>query len=139
MIFLDSSVVVHAAGNIGYAWAVAVLRGAGCGGRRYVTDSICLQEIAETMGDILRPEQARLCLQAAQSLVFEVLPVDERDLRAAGALAAEAPGASPRVRLHAAVMRRHGLDAFCAVRESGYLLVPGLHPAETASLNITLE
>ncbi len=126
--FLDASVVAHAAGNIGYAWAVRVLRSGLTDAAPLVADALCLQELEESMEVLLDPDHAGLAAQIFHSAVREVMPVTRRDFVRSREIARQAPGASPRECLHAAVMEHAGIGAVCAVLESNYATVAGLRP-----------
>lgn len=126
VIFLDSSVAVHAAGSIGYTWAVQVFQAPPEAGVTLVTDTLCIQEVDDLVARLSGTVSARHAVSALQAAVDSVLSVTAEDFDAVPAIAREVPGLSPREGCHVAVMRRFGATAVCSSWETGYERVPGL-------------
>lgn len=124
--FLDTSVIAHAAGNVGYAWAVTVLQRGLSRSVPFAADALSLQEAEEVLTDAAGAHKGRLATEMYHSAVTEVLPVTVEDFSRAREIARTNSNTSPRECLHAAVMQRNGIGVVCAVRETDYAGVAGL-------------
>ncbi|MCG8346995.1 MAG: PIN domain-containing protein [Chloroflexales bacterium] len=120
LVFLDSSVVVHAAGNIGYTWAVAILNQGLTREQALVTDTLCLQEVEDILSHLLEPDQVIHALEVYRAAVTEVIAVTADDFAQSRVLRRRYAHVSPRECLHAAVMQRANICKVCAVTESTY-------------------
>lgn len=137
--FLDTSVVVHAAGNIGYAWAVAVLRYGLAQPNDLVTDALNIQEVGDILSAVIHPRQATVAAQALQAAVQRVLPVTVEDLNRAHAIHKEGRELTPRESLHLAVMERAGVKKVCSVGESGYHTWPDVQILSLLERSIRMD
>ena len=124
--FLDTSVIAHAAGNIGYAWAVTVLQRGMSRSVLFVTDALSILELEEALTAIQDARRGALAARVFQAAVSEVVSVTVQDLSAAREIARLTPALSPRECVRVAIMQRKNIDSICAVLETGYANVEGL-------------
>ena len=86
---------------------------------RLVTDTEVFQEILHRYTAIARKDAIDPAWTALAGLVDEVLPIEMEDCEGAKDLIMEIEGLSARDALHAAVMRRHGVERILSF-DSGF-------------------
>jgi predicted nucleic acid-binding protein len=94
-------------------------------GGRLVTDAGVLQEILHRYYAIRRPDAIQPAFDALLGVVDEVFPIERRDVDQAKELLLGLPGLSARDAVHAAVMRRRGVERLLSFDE-GFDRVVGI-------------
>jgi predicted nucleic acid-binding protein len=92
---------------------------------RLVTDAEVLQEILHRYAAIARRDAIAPAFEALLSVVDEVFPIELADVERARDVLLAAAQLSARDALHAAVMRRHGVEAILTF-DAGFDVVPGI-------------
>ncbi len=92
---------------------------------RLVTDAEVLQEILHRYAAIARRDAIAPAFEALLSVVDEVLPIELADVERARDVLLAAPQLSARDALHAAVMRRHGVEAILTF-DVAFDVLPGI-------------
>jgi predicted nucleic acid-binding protein len=94
-------------------------------GERLITDAEVLQEICHRYTSIGRPTAIQPTFDAILGTVDEVLPIDRAIAEAAKDIVLRYGSVSARDAVHAAVMRRHGIDRIMSF-DRGFDVLPGL-------------
>jgi uncharacterized protein len=94
-------------------------------GERLVTDAEVLQEICHRYAAVRRLDMIQLAFDAILELVDEVLPIEREDVEAAKDLLLRYTSLSARDAVHAAVMRRHGIERIMTF-DRGFDAIPGI-------------
>jgi predicted nucleic acid-binding protein len=112
MIFVDSNVPMYLVGadHPNKAEARRRLERAVIDGEALVTSAEVLQEILHRYVAINRPEAIAPAFAALLDVVDVVHPIEAADVQSARSLVERRIAVSARDALHAAVMRRHGVD-----------------------------
>lgn len=118
-VFLDSSLVFFASGQIGYRWAVKVMYMVAARKARFVVGTLFFQEILDRMEYLVEREKGEFLFRESLRLMEEIEETTEADFKKSHELFKKYPQVSPRVLLHAATMSRLGIDRFCATFASG--------------------
>ncbi len=105
--------------------AQRVLETALSAGERLVTDAEVLQEICHRYAAIDRTDMIQRGFDALLGLVDEVLPIERADVEAAKDVLLRYTSLSARDAVHAAVMRRHGIDRIMTF-DRGFDALPGI-------------
>jgi len=92
---------------------------------RLVTDVEVYQEVLHRYVSIRRHDAIDPAIASLDAITDEVLPIDIADVRAARELIASVAGISARDALHAAVMRRAGIERIFSL-DRGFDACPGL-------------
>ena len=92
---------------------------------RLVTDVEVYQEVLHRYVSIRRHDAINPAIASLDAITDEVLPIDIADVRAARELIASVAGISARDALHAAVMRRAGIERIFSL-DRGFDACPGL-------------
>ncbi len=92
---------------------------------RLVTDAEVLQEICHRYASIARRDMIQPAFDSILGVIDEVLPVDREDAEAAKDIVLGYASLSARDAVHAAVMRRHGIERIMTF-DRGFDALPGL-------------
>lgn len=95
------------------------------GNERLVTDVEVYQEVLHRYVSIRRHDAIDPAIASLDAIADEVLPIHIADVRAARELIASVEGISARDALHAAVMRRAGIERIFSL-DRGFDTCPGL-------------
>ena len=127
MIFLDSNIPMYLVGSAHphKADAQRLLESAIAAGERLVTDAEVLQEILHRYVAIDRRDAIQPAFDAILGVVDEVFPIATADVEGAKSVALGSRELSARDALHAAVMRREGVDRIMSF-DSGFDSLPGV-------------
>lgn len=112
MILIDSNIPMYLVGtpHPHKLDAQRLLETALSAGERLMTDVEVLQEICHRYASIARRDMVQPAFDTVLGVVDEVLPIDREDAEAAKDLVLRYASLSARDALHAAVMRRYGID-----------------------------
>lgn len=127
MIFLDSNIPMYLVGSAHphKADAQRLLESAIAAGERLVTDAEVLQEILHRYVAIDRRDAIQPAFDAILGVVDEVFPIATADVEGAKSVVLGSRELSARDALHAAVMRREGVDRIMSF-DSGFDSLPGV-------------
>jgi predicted nucleic acid-binding protein len=127
VIFVDSNVPMYLVGapHPHKADARRLLERSVADGERLVTDAEVLQEILHRYAAIARRDAIAPAFEALLSVVDEVFPIELADVERARDVLLAVPQLSARDAVHAAVMRRHGVETILTF-DAGFEALPGL-------------
>jgi predicted nucleic acid-binding protein len=127
VIFLDSNIPMYLVGSAHphKADAQRLLESAIAAGERLVTDAEVLQEILHRYVAIDRRDAIQPAFDAILGVVDEVFPITTADVEGAKSVVLGSRELSARDALHAAVMRREGVDRIMSF-DSGFDSLPGV-------------
>ena len=112
MIFVDSNIPMYMVGaaHPSKDVALALVTQSVASGERLVADAEVLQEILHRYVAINRREIMQQAFDTLIGIVDEIYPIEAADVGRAAALLREHASLSARDGIHAAIMRRHGID-----------------------------
>ena len=127
MILVDSNIPMY---RVGAAHphkldALRLIEAALSAGERLVTNAEVLQEICHRYSAIGRRDAIQPAFDAILGVVDEVLPIEHEDVEAAKDLLLRYTSLSARDAVHAAVMRRHGIERIMTF-DRGFDAHPGI-------------
>ena len=127
MILVDSNVPMYLIGapHPNNARARQLLEAAVSLDERLVTDAEVLQEILHRYVAIRRTDAIQPAIDALLSSVDEVIAIEAEDVLAARDILLAAAPLSARDAIHAAIMRRHGIDSILTFDEA-FDRIPGV-------------
>ena len=127
LVFVDANIPMYLVGapHPNRERAQAVLEQCARRGDRLVTDAEVLQEVLHRYLAINRRDAIGPCLDTLLGIVDEVIPVTGDDVLEARRLLLELPALSARDAVHAAVMRRRGVQRLVSF-DRGFDAIVGL-------------
>lgn len=127
MIFIDSNIPMYLVGeeHPNKVRVSELLARFIRGNERLVTDVEVYQEVLHRYVSIRRHDAIDPAIAILDAIADEVLPIHITDVRAARELIASVEGISARDALHAAVMRRAGIERIFSL-DRGFDACPGL-------------
>ncbi len=127
MIFVDSNVPMYLVGapHPHKLDAQLLVENALSTGERLLTDAEVLQEICHRYASIARRDMIQPAFDAILGVVDEVLAVEREDVETAKDILLRYTFLSARDAVHAAAMRRHGINRIMTF-DRGFDSIPGL-------------
>ncbi len=127
MIFVDSNIPMYLVGapHPHKLDAQLLVENALSAEERLLTDAEVLQEICHRYASIVRRDMIQPAFDAILGVVDEVLAVEREDVETAKDILLRYTSLSARDAVHAAVMRRHGIDRIMTF-DRGFDALPSL-------------
>ncbi len=113
-IFLDSNVVFYCAGNIGYRWAVKVIKKIALEEVDIKTDVFLFQDILDRFFYINDRYTGEVIFKNIRKIVADVVPVTVADFDLSCDLRKKYPQSSPRILLKTACAVNNGSNKICS-------------------------
>ncbi len=116
--FLDSSLPLYAAGNIGYRWAVKVMKKVSIDNTLVYTDTLFFQEVIDWFMFHNKRDHAQIVFHSLRKIVKNVIPLSVNDFELMIDLSKKYSSLSPRALIHVAVMKNNNIHKIISTYSS---------------------